>query len=547
MSENERVARPASYTSARPLVQEQRPTSYHASQPAGDTAGYQIPSRPDSRNNLTPIESHHTKPIGMYSILNPAAPRQMPSIDGRLSPTSRRPSGSDATGSMLGQSHINRSLAQIVHTSASLPGTPNAKIEAVHGKPPFSERNSPTTGYPFPKMDNPTRPQSSQQLRPLSYQEKTSRDFASCGPPLQPPKTGSKRPHESSETGPDLRQYTTGEHHAHRIGTPPIQVLQSPEQQEGSSRVGDEPGSRSGTRSGLEAYQQAVKVANQSGETSSPEKSHTKPWVDSTTQPSSGTLFAREPHQAFIQLPGGAGPIPIQVDYSQASKKADEKRQRNAKASTRHRRKKKNMQEENVRQLQDLKDERQQMMYHIEELSRHCDFYKTERNRLRNIVTQTPGLSHHAAGPVSPRPLPNILSYIEDSPEIMVGHIQTPPQGYASETPSLERPAQRRRTDGHAEYQQPQPHMGGPAPLPPLQGPPPRPHSAAPPVPGPGAGPGSTGKLLPPLRAIDTSMPYGGPGMPRPGGHHEQDPATGHWRPAQPRPYETGWATNVRG
>lgn len=60
-------------------------------------------------------------------------------------------------------------------------------------------------------------------------------------------------------------------------------------------------------------------------------------------------MAGAEGQQAFMALPGCDTPIPVQVDYSQASKKADEKRQRDAKASTRHRRKKKTMQEENMR------------------------------------------------------------------------------------------------------------------------------------------------------------------------------------------------------
>ncbi len=106
-----------------------------------------------------------------------------------------------------------------------------------------------------------------------------------------------------------------------------------------------------------------------------------------------------EGQQAFMTLPGSETPIAIQVDYSQASKKADEKRQRNAKASTRHRRKKKTIQEENVRQIQEMADEKEELVERVEQLTRQRDFYRDERNRLRDIVLRTPSIAQHASGP----------------------------------------------------------------------------------------------------------------------------------------------------
>ncbi|KAH7111614.1 hypothetical protein EDB81DRAFT_671376 [Dactylonectria macrodidyma] len=113
-------------------------------------------------------------------------------------------------------------------------------------------------------------------------------------------------------------------------------------------------------------------------------------------------MSGAEGQQAFLALPGSDSLIYVEVDYSQASKKADEKRQRNARASTRHRRKKKIMQEENTKQLQELRDERRQLEIQLEELTHQRDFYQDDRNRLRDIVSQTPGISHLATGPSSP-------------------------------------------------------------------------------------------------------------------------------------------------
>ncbi|KAF4502824.1 hypothetical protein FAGAP_933 [Fusarium agapanthi] len=76
------------------------------------------------------------------------------------------------------------------------------------------------------------------------------------------------------------------------------------------------------------------------------------------------------------------------MDSSQASKKADEKRQRNASASTRRRKEKKIMLEEDSKQIQEPQDEGQWMEMRIEELTQQRNFYREDRNRLRDIVAQ---------------------------------------------------------------------------------------------------------------------------------------------------------------
>ncbi|KAJ6446673.1 armadillo-type fold domain-containing protein [Purpureocillium lavendulum] len=231
-------------------------------------------------------------------------------------------------------------------------------------------------------------------------------------------------------------------------------------------------------------------------------------------------------------------PIPVQVDYSQASKKADEKRQRNAKASTRHRRKKKTMQEENMRLLQDLKDERHSMAVEVDDLKRQRDFYRDERNRLRDIVARTAGIHQHAAGPPTP-PMRSIESLADRSPGSQ-SHMPTPTPGYTSDPSSAERPTQRRRTEDRHEYATSVygAPVGGPhqtassaAGAGQGYGAPPRPLSAA---------SSASGERLPPLRAMDGPAPVQGVGGRQP---QEQDPRTGQWRPVQPRQYETGWAT----
>ncbi|PHH68747.1 hypothetical protein CDD80_7277 [Ophiocordyceps camponoti-rufipedis] len=228
-----------------------------------------------------------------------------------------------------------------------------------------------------------------------------------------------------------------------------------------------------------------------------------------------------EGQQAYMALPGST-PIPVQVDFSQASKKADEKRQRNAKASTRHRRKRKMQQEDKDRQLQVLKDERQQQREDMDDVRRQRDFYREDRNRLRDLVARTPGIQHHAQGPPSPSTR-SPASQPERSPG-QQSDVATPTQGYASDPSSADRPVQRRRTDeftGAALAP-----LGGGTPA---YGAPQRPASA------------SAGGVdrLPPLRSMEGAPQGPGPGQ-------EQDPRTGQWRPLQSRNFETRWATAGR-
>jgi hypothetical protein len=234
-----------------------------------------------------------------------------------------------------------------------------------------------------------------------------------------------------------------------------------------------------------------------------------------------GSLFGVEGQQAFMALPGSDAPIPVRMDFSQASKKANEKRQRNAVASTRHRKKKKIMQEENSKQLQELRDERRMMEIRIDELTQQRDFYREDRNRLRDIIAQTPSISGLAGGPPSP-------TFSMSNSYADTGSLASGPSGSMGYGGDM-RPTQRRRTDDHPEYSLPtygSPASGYPATPMPGYGGPSRPSCAA---------SSASGKRLPPLRAL-----AGRP--PRPS-VQEQDPRTGQWIPVQPRVPETDWAT----
>lgn len=258
------------------------------------------------------------------------------------------------------------------------------------------------------------------------------------------------------------------------------------------------------------------------------------PWADPARRPSIGTTLMGGEGQALMMLPGSDVPIPVPVDNTQASKKANEKRGKNAEASTRHRKKKKDEQEKQYKKVEDLEAEKDVLRAHMAELSAQAEHHRNEHYRLRDIVRSTPNIAHLAEGrptsPTLPRP-----------PVAISGRQHRSAREYSSEASSAERPAQRLRLEEHGGAPM-HAYAGTPAGTPgqtPLQSPiyggmPPRPESAS----------SSAGGIdrLPPLRSMEGL----GSHNPSQGPTQEQDLRTGQWAPIQPRHFETGWATGHR-
>ncbi|KAK1754145.1 hypothetical protein QBC47DRAFT_302550 [Echria macrotheca] len=223
--------------------------------------------------------------------------------------------------------------------------------------------------------------------------------------------------------------------------------------------------------------------------------------------------------------------ILIPVDYHQASKEADEKRQRNAGASARFRQRKKEREKEQQQVLQKLETQNHELEKKVEDLERRNqdleaerDFLQDERNRLRDIVSRTPGISEWAdRGPPSP----------------------TPPASYGDPS-MLERLAKRRRTDsepglGTLSYR-PTSSL-----LPPLAGGPP-PAYAVPQSPHLAAASPKTARLPPirfnhPYPTSETSPPLQPGPPPPPAPPQIGQPST--YSSFTKTPYE--WATSPRG
>ncbi|OLN81532.1 hypothetical protein CCHL11_10406 [Colletotrichum chlorophyti] len=240
---------------------------------------------------------------------------------------------------------------------------------------------------------------------------------------------------------------------------------------------------------------------------------------------------------------GSGGGIIVPVDCHGGSKQADEKRQRNAGASARFRQRKKEKDQSTVLELQRLQVVYREMESRMRDLTQERDFYRDERNRLRDVVLRTP-LSDMANGPPSPSSSRSGESMKGTSPLTQAPLLphqsqQQQQQGYASsEASSVERPKRRRRTDSAPTPEFSVPSYGAPVTqqgsLPPLQAPvygmvPQRPPSTTP-----------GGERLPPLRAMEGH--YGAP---------DSGPATTAGGPLYPSytrvPHETGFANRNTG
>lgn len=532
MSQRGSAPRPASRrSSGSPVGHEEGSPRQHAPQAPGGNV--RLPAAEGGgRSQYPPV-----KALGVHNILNPSEPRFVAPNGPR--PFSSRPREGDASSPVAHSPRTFPGPRSFFPTHAGQVSYGGTSVGSLNprGLPSSPGRDSPVTAYPFHAIYDPTKtssprlPQASGSSQGIPSHERGLRSQS-----LASPSSSAKRPYDPEAE--DARQQPGSQIGP---GGPLISSLTT------SPRTGAQPSARGGDVSYAPSHtrHQSLHAPPQFQHGAPPSRPLSaiggpgdgpSRWPDAMRRSGvGGGVTGADGQQAFMTLPGSDTPIPVQVDYSQASKKADEKRQRNAKASTRHRRKKKTMQEDNLRQLQDLKDERQQMMEEMDDLRRQRDFYRDERNRLREIVVRTPGIHQHAGGPASPSEQGS-ESHAERSPG---QHTQmtTPSQGYASNPSSAERPTQRRRTDDGHDFSTPV--YGAPV------GPPPPVLASLPAASGHGgpvrplsAASSGSGERLPPLRAMEGPL---GPGQPQ-----EQDPRTGQWRPAQPRQYETGWATAPR-
>ncbi|RYC78296.1 hypothetical protein BFJ63_vAg18830 [Fusarium oxysporum f. sp. narcissi] len=454
------------------------------------------------------------KTLGVHNILSPMEPRLLASGGNGHLPPAARPSESatpgQTVGSVRGSFAGTQAFTPAQPASISLPGTALGPMTPL-GEP-SSGRNSPTA-FPFPAA-NSARPKASPTQHPRAISVSHVPSPESDGRQSLQNSSSAKRPFE------DITPEDTRAEYSHLHPPPGAQAPLS------TILLNHTPG-----RPLLVNPQTSYSPKMQAGRPfPSPPRESGSLWPETLRRHGmEGSLFGVDRQQALLALPGSEAPIPVQMDSSQASKKAD-RRRRNAKASTKLRNKKKIMLEEATKQVQKLRDEKRLMEIRIEELVR-------DRNGLPDIVAQMPSISGLAAGPPSAT-ISTSNSYAE------TGSLASGPSVSMSygDVLSNERPTQRRRTDDHPEYSLPPygpPASGHPSAsptgLPPMPksgyGGPSRPSSAA---------SSASGERLPPLRVMEGRPPTGPPPGP---GIQEQDPRTGQWVPFQPRVPETGWAT----
>ncbi|KAJ2982594.1 hypothetical protein NQ176_g1285 [Zarea fungicola] len=456
MSQKEPTANPASYPPVTSLVKFEQvsPRTRPAQLSHQNVLQMQELS---TGNGQTLAANSRSKSLGMYSILNPTE-----------TCTNTREGGLRQYWQESGQVARSRtSLPPAVHgqgetTSVSLPGTPGVSIiPKPQGRPPISGRNLPAIGYLI-AATNHQRPPSPESLQGSTHPEAELRR-----PQLQSGISGTKRPVSYAGEGhlELMPPYHTHHHPSSSLpnaatmvlplkaAAQPVPPIYGRRGAPGPPPSGDYQRYPDGPHSHPQFHRSHH--LSHGGAPQAVTTSEGGPaWQEIMHRPGlGGPMINSDGQQAFMILPGSKTPIPVQVDYSQASKKADEKRQRNAQASTRHRRKKKNMQEENIRMLQDLKDEKYNMAEQIVALTHQRDFYREERNRLQDIVLRTPAISKHASGPSSSISVRSVTSYADYSPNgCQQRPLTTPLQGYLSEASSIERPSQRRRIGDDTEY-----------------------------------------------------------------------------------------------
>lgn len=244
------------------------------------------------------------------------------------------------------------------------------------------------------------------------------------------------------------------------------------------------------------------------------------------------TLSDGQPMLAINPEGGERMLIPVNTDH--ASKAADEKRQRNAGASARFRQRKKDKDEAKDVTLRRIEGQYRELERRNRDLEAELDRVRVDRNRLRDIVAQTSGISDLAyQSPPSPAPRRSSGPYPERSPLAPV----IPPAPVAGFTHpnddphAGERAARRRRTDPQLAYSMSN-YVSNPGVLQQAPSPTYNTSLSQPGTPSAAAPPPST---LPPLRLEPSSGPPSTPGL----GSASSQPNYSYRR----EPYESGWAT----
>lgn len=510
--------------------------------------------------------------IGVHAILNPSDPREQRSGP---SPSIQRPGDSVSSPSSAGtrQYGVSGSPYQAYGPGPLYGGPPGPAFPPAPATsvPPPAQQESPTPVRPYhPTLDTTRRILTP---RPHSFSRSaTPSSYADPQPPLgfPPPSLGrpgvpqdghpyggppSNVPQQSPRTNP-LSAVPPGTAGYRSFSQPPYSSappFQFPLASSQAGSVGRSP-------QGPPAYPQGQYGLPQ-GRTAGPSPPggpsgdpNLSTAIFSALQTGGGVRGSEVQPHLTLQTNTGEH-ITVPLDVHQGSRQADEKRHRNAGASARFRARKKERDKDMRDTLQRLESENREVSRHAQDLQAERDFYRNERNRLREIVSRIPEIREHAErGPPSPRSSRVAISQARPAessfgssfaaggnpPTASPSPMQSQhPPPYSGE---LERPTRRRRTDPPAA------DLGSaPYPMRPAQ-----PPSTLPPIATQGfstpiaSAPPSA--RLPPLRfdqhstSPTTAQGPGGYAGSSPG----QPPVQAQFPPYGRQPHETGWATGPR-
>lgn len=480
MSQREHTARPASsQASGSPPTPIRHVPALHQSGLRGD--GLQDSYGTDRSQALQPGgDSGHSNPprhFGVHAILNPAESRAASTASGI--PVERH--GSEITGP-----------SQVVPVAGSGPSTPQPyvfqgafgggpqQMSQIIGRSPsigtVSDRSSPGTSHPLPAIGQTRR-----ILTPRSPRTASVGHGAPVRPMGQalgqlPPVPSALPPRtfpSDLATAPRPEQFQAVGHHAssHLTGGPSARP--SP----GASyaapvRSLSQPLIQPLAVSQSETSRQPGGPARQSGPTPPPYGAVFPPetrgfpppsfppvdqgWASSGSGP--GTPRASRASAAGgsdTQLSFAINPVMgermiVPVETYSGSKQADEKRQRNAGASARFRRRKKDKEEAKEQAISRLERQLRDLERRTQDIEMDRDRIRSERDRLRDIVFRTPEISNLAfQGPPSPASSRGAASLPgRSSLELIATPSSMPPVPYGAPDPTTgERASQRRRTD----------------------------------------------------------------------------------------------------
>jgi len=355
----------------------------------------------DVHGILNASDSHHRYPGGV-----PAFPGQP--TEGE----SARPGMGDLPPRGQGGPPLNPYVFQGQHPSAaSRTGYPPPPPETVAG--PSIQRGSPTTGPPLPPLAVPRRiltPKSPRvtslsraarrneelQQNPLPQQPDLP-EFPDVSPRSRPTALGAAAPRgqpQSQSIGTALPPPTLSPIAARSLSQPIIghalPPTLAPDYLHPSNRP-PLPGPGPARFPSQPPLGRDAATGGPGGETR---------WSTGSYGSLAGLPWGRglpvgESQHLLTITPQYGEEIVVPVDTHQGSKTQDQKRQKNAIASARFRTRKKEREHQ-------LEVDNHELGIRVRELEAEREFYRNERNRLREIVSRTPSISHWANGPPSP-------------------------------------------------------------------------------------------------------------------------------------------------